>query len=68
MRVCCVRPQDLFELSLSKCLLRDGGLSPGLCCEITELDWHPYIQEDCSALVDLVQDMAYEGTEVEQDI
>ncbi len=31
----------------SKCLQCDGGLSPGLCCEITELDWHSYIQEDC---------------------
>ncbi len=30
-----------------KCLLCDGGLSPGSCCEITELDWHLYIQEDC---------------------
>ncbi len=29
----------------SKC---DGGLSPGLCCEITELAWHSYIQEDCT--------------------
>ncbi len=31
----------------SKCLLCDGGLSPGSCCDITELDWNPYIQEDC---------------------
>ncbi len=31
----------------SQCLMCDGGLSPGPCCEITELDWNPYIQEDC---------------------
>ena len=32
----------------SKCLLCDDGLSPGSCCEITELEWHLYIQEDCT--------------------
>ena len=31
--ICCVILQDVFEL---------------LCCEITELDWHSYIQEDCT--------------------
>ncbi len=25
----------------SKCLLCVSGLSPGSCCEITELDWDP---------------------------
>ncbi len=49
--VCCVRSCDLFELSLSDhwyLILCDGGLSPGSCCEITVLDWDPYIQEDCT--------------------
>ncbi len=35
-------------ITSSKCLQCDGGLSPGLCCEITELDWHLYIQEHCT--------------------
>ncbi len=42
--VCCIRPQDLFELSWIFMANFDWA---GSCCEITELDWHPYIQEDC---------------------
>ena len=42
-------------ITISKCLLCDGGLSPGSCCEITELDWHPFIQEDCMFFLVYIQ-------------